>query len=281
MLLRWCVLLAILGLIVTGVAALVRRAHARYVEQLAALEQEGIDLTWEKVSEVSQAGAYTAENFVRDGDFMTYADDRYVSVQGIDVSGYSGDVDWAKVSSAGIRFAILRVGYRGYTEGGIHADSHFSQNAAGCAEQGIPYGVYFFSQAVSETEAEEEARYCLEQIRDLNVELPVFYDPEEAPDSSARTANLSGEQITKNALAFAHVIREAGYEPGLYANRQWQEQVLDMEQFDDVTVWFAGFTSRPESRYHFEFWQYDYQGHVDGMADDIWTDMDIRLVPVS
>lgn len=277
---NWAFLLLAGVLLVGAAAAGIRWLHRRHVEQLAALEQEGIDLTWEKVSAVTGAGAYDSSSFVRTGDFMTYADEQYVSLQGIDVSGYSGDVDWEKVKDAGVQFAIIRLGYRGYTEGGIHEDSHLEANVEGCTAQELPYGFYFFSQAVNEEEAREEAGFCVERMQKWQAGLPVFYDPEDAPTDDARTAELSGEQITKNALAFMEVIREAGFEPGLYANQKWQNDVLDMSQFEEVPVWFAGFTDRPQTQYHFEYWQYDYQGHVDGMADGIWTDMDIRLVPV-
>lgn len=236
-------------------------------------------LSWETITYTNPAAAYDSTKFVKDGYFMSYEDENYVSVQGIDVSSYTGDIDWEKVQNAGIRFAFLRVGYRGYTEGGISRDAKFDENLAACEKLGIPVGIYFYSQAVSEAEAEEEAEFCLDCIQGHDIALPVIYDPEEAPSEDARTADLTKEQVTKNALAFMAVIREAGYVPGIYANREWQKTMLDMTQFEDEVIWFAGFTDTPQTSYHFEYWQYLYNGRVDGIGSDVDVDMDIRMVP--
>ncbi|MGN1024699.1 MAG: glycoside hydrolase family 25 protein [Lachnospiraceae bacterium] len=234
---------------------------------------------WESITYVNPAASYDSSKFVRNGSLMSYSDENYVSVQGIDVSSYTGDIDWAKVKAAGIRFAFVRLGYRGYTEGGISLDSHFVQNMDACKEQGIPVGVYFYSQAVNEDEAREEAAFCIQNLSGYDLALPIIYDPEDAPDETARTADLTGEQITANALAFVQAIEDAGYTAGIYANREWQKNVLDMTQFQDTIVWFAGFTDTPQTAYHFEYWQYSHTGSVDGIASDVDVDMDIRMVP--
>ena len=235
--------------------------------------------SWESITYTNPANAYDSTKFKKDGYLLSYEDADYVSVQGIDVSSYTGDIDWEKVKKAGIRFAFVRLGYRGYTEGGISLDSTYEMNMAACSAQGIPVGVYFFSQAVSEDEAKEEAAFCIQHLAGYELSLPVIYDPEDAPTESARTANLTGDQITQNALAFCQAIQDAGYTPGIYANREWQKNVLDMTQFQDTIVWFAGFTDTPQTAYHFEYWQYSHTGRVDGIASDVDVDMDIRMVP--
>ncbi len=204
--------------------------------------------SWESITYTNPANAYDSTKFKKDGYLLSYEDADYVSVQGIDVSSYTGDIDWEKVKAA-------------------------------CSAQGIPVGVYFFSQAVSEDEAKEEAAFCIQHLAGYELSLPVIYDPEDAPTESARTANLTGDQITQNALAFCQAIQDAGYSPGIYANREWQKNVLDMTQFQDTIVWFAGFTDAPQTAYHFEYWQYSHTGRVDGIASDVDVDMDIRMVP--
>lgn len=236
---------------------------------------------WESISYINPAYSYDSAKFNKNGSFLSYEDDAYVSVQGIDVSSYTGDIDWEKVKKAGIRFAFLRLGYRGYTKGGISLDASYEKNLAGASAQGIPIGVYFFSQALDEDEAREEAAFCIQHLKGVSLSLPVIYDPEDAPTDSARTKDLSGEQITENALAFCQAIREAGYTPGIYANREWQKNVLDMTAFQDTVVWFAGFSDTPQTAYHFEYWQYSHTGRVDGIASDADVDMDIRMVPRS
>ena len=233
----------------------------------------------EKIRSVNEEGEYDPAKFVRDGYYMSYEDERYTSAQGIDVSEYSGEIDWKKVKDAGIGFAFLRIGRRGYTEGGLFEDASFESNYSGASENGIPLGVYFFSQAVNEEEAVEEARFVLDILDGRALKLPVVFDPEDIPHDDARTDGVSGEQFTKNTLAFCAEIEKAGYEPAIYCNAHWQLRVLDMEQLSGITTWYADFTAYPQSSYHFEFWQYTHKGRVDGIADDVDVDMNLRLVP--
>ena len=83
---------------------------------------------------------------VNENGFLTYDSDKYTSKIGIDVSRYQGSIDWAAVKDAGVEFAMLRLGYRGYGTGAIVRDSYFYQNIQGALENGIEVGVYFFSQ---------------------------------------------------------------------------------------------------------------------------------------
>ena len=138
-------------------------------------------------------------------------------VRGIDVSTHNGALDWEKIRDAGFRFAIVRAGY-----GRFAVDDQFHANIRGAAAQGIPAGVYWFSYAVSEDAARQEAEKCLETIRGYDLTLPVFYDFEY---DSVRYAQQQGvtvgrEQYNRFARAFLEEIRAAGYTPGIYYNLQ-------------------------------------------------------------
>ena len=81
------------------------------------------------------------------------------------MSSHQQEIDWELVAANGVEFAMIRVGYRGYTEGEIQPDDYFVQNIEGARAAGLDVGVYFFSQALDEQEAIDEANYVLEQIK--------------------------------------------------------------------------------------------------------------------
>lgn len=82
------------------------------------------------------------------------------SMVGIDVSHHNGKIDWAAVRAAGVDFAIIRVGFRGYGDKGtLKLDSRFNENVEGALNNGIQVGVYFYSQAVTVYEAVKNAGY--------------------------------------------------------------------------------------------------------------------------
>lgn len=137
---------------------------------------------------------------------------------GVDVSSYQGDIDWNAVREAGAEFAIVRVGFRGYGTGAIVEDSRFLQNVQGAKAAGLEVGVYFYSQALTEAEAEEEALFTLERVQALGLTGPVAYDLEFYTADEARTDALTGQQATLNAAAFCQVLETAGLRSVVYMN---------------------------------------------------------------
>ena len=107
--------------------------------------------------------------------------------KGIDVSAHQGNIDWVKVKKSGVRFAMIRVGARGYTSGTISMDKYFIRNIQNANKVGIYVGVYFFSQAANEKEALEEAEFVINCIRKYKISMPVAFDSEYIPDVNART----------------------------------------------------------------------------------------------
>ena len=203
------------------------------------------------------------EQFKLNGTKMTFVPESstagspyYMIRLGVDISRHDGEVDWKKLKKDGIEFVILRCGYRGYQSGKLKADENFQANIKGALEAGLDVGVYIFSQAASEKEALEEAALCLEQIRGHKITLPVFYDPEIIRDDPARSDNISGEQFTKNAVAFCEAIKKAGFVPGVYSNMLWEAYEFDMSIIKDYVIWYADYEPQPQTPYNYEFWQY-------------------------
>lgn len=212
------------------------------------------------------ANPYDADGFAVTDGFLTYAGDA-PSIVGIDVSSYQREIDWPAVAEAGVQFAIVRVGFRGYTEGGLFEDSRFRENLEGALDAGLEVGVYFFSQAVTEREAEQEAAYLLERIRDYDVRYPVVFDWERQTNQDSRTANTSGAAVTACARAFCRAVEAEGYRAMVYFSPNKAKE-LDLEQLLDWPFWLAHYTADWEPtgfRYHFAMWQYSCEGQVDGI----------------
>ena len=87
--------------------------------------------------------SYAAEDFVVADGFLAYDGDA-PSYVGVDVSSYQGEIDWERVAEAGVDFAMVRLGFRGYTEGGLYEDDRFRENLEGAMAAGLDVGVYFF-----------------------------------------------------------------------------------------------------------------------------------------
>lgn len=220
---------------------------------------------------------YKNDCFIRNGQLLRYEDESFSSRPGIDVSRHQGRIDWSKVKEQGFEFAFIRIGYRGYgKEGSINLDQRFHENIKGAGEAGIDVGVYFFSQAIDEEEALEEAEFVIETLKGYELELPVVYDPESILDDVARTDDVSGEQFTKNTRVFCDSIREYGYEPMIYSNMLWEAFEFDLGQLTDIPVWYADYEEFPQTPYDFVFWQYSNEGQISGIDGDI--DLDIQIV---
>ncbi|MBQ7506444.1 MAG: glycoside hydrolase family 25 protein [Lachnospiraceae bacterium] len=222
---------------------------------------------------------YDRELFTISHGFMSYGGPGYETRLGVDVSHHQGVIDWNRVASAGIRFAIIRIGYRGYSSSGkLYEDRMWKRNIEGAKAAGLDVGVYFFSQAVNTEEAAEEADFVLSLLDGEELTLPVVYDPESIKTAAARTDDVYGEQFTVNTRVFCDLIRNAGYAPMIYANMAWEDEKLDMAALSDVPFWFADYQSKPQSPYCFDFWQYTSHGRVSGIVSRV--DMNIQMIPV-
>lgn len=204
---------------------------------------------------------------------VTYTLGGRTAKAGIDVSTHQKDIDWPAVAADGVEFAILRLGHRGYTEGGLFLDQTFEQNLRGALDAGLEVGVYFFSQAVTAEEAVEEAEYILEVLDGQPLAFPVAFDWESISGDEARTDGLDGEALTRCAAAFCKRIQDAGYRPAVYFNRTQGYLHYDLRELTDYELWLAEYAAVPDFYYHFDLWQYSHTGRVDGIEGDVDLDL--------
>ena len=201
---------------------------------------------------------------------LTYIENNAeVSIKGIDVSRYQGAIDWEKVAADGVKFAFIRLGYRGYSTAKLVIDEQFENNIKGAVKAGVNVGVYFVTQAVSVEEAIEEANFVLEAIAPYKVTYPIVLDIEDAASDSARTNLLTAEERTDYTIAFCEEVKKKGYTPMLYCNIRWFMEKLELSRLTGYDKWFAQYFSRPFFPYEFQVWQYSSKGRVDGIKGDV------------
>ncbi|MGN0434308.1 MAG: glycoside hydrolase family 25 protein [Bilifractor sp.] len=210
---------------------------------------------------------------------MMYSDDTYTSRLGIDISQYQGDIDWAQVKAAGFDFVFIRVGTRGYESGSIYEDERWAENLKEARAAGLDAGVYFFSGAVNEQEAEEEADYIIEKLNGEPLELGIVLDVETIGSETSRHDYLSTEQYTANTSAFCERVKAAGYNPIVYSNIFWEATHYDMTKIGNYDVWYADYMTTPQTPYMYRFWQYTDSGTVPGINGAV--DLDVELIPKS
>jgi GH25 family lysozyme M1 (1,4-beta-N-acetylmuramidase) len=215
---------------------------------------------------------FSEEDFeVNDKGFLEYVgDDSTVeSKAGIDVSRFQGEIQWDKVADAGVEFAIIRVGFRGSTEGKLILDDFFEDNIKGATQNGIKVGVYFYSQAVSPEEAKEEAQMLLDAIEPYQIDYPVVIDVEYADSDTARTAELTSDEYEAAVEEFCSVVEQAGYKAMVYGNVTSFTLLMDAADVDKYDTWIAYYGTPLYYPYHFNIWQYSKSGKIDGIDGEV------------
>lgn len=191
----------------------------------------------------------------------------------IDVSTYNGNIDWNAVKAAGVDYAIIRVGYRGYGTARLVQDRRFEQNMRGAINAGIRVGAYIVTQAVNTEEAVEEASFIVEKCRGYNVTLPLAIDVEWAGNSyeEGRANSISASTRTDVINAFARTVMNSGYTAMAYANKDWFEnKIYSGNLFSSCKIWLAQYRNT-EYTYggRVNMWQYTSKGRVDGINGDV------------
>lgn len=198
---------------------------------------------------------------------------------GIDVSKHQGEIDWTKVKAAGVDFAIVRMGYRGYANGSLATDMRFKENVQNALDAGLKVGVYFFTEAISVDEAIAEAQYVINAISSYNITMPVAIDWESnaaASDGGRKiTAGLTKEQNTIICSAFCDIVKSSGYTPMVYANKSDFTNRLDGATLaQKYELWLARYNNIAEFDNPYTFWQYSAgsatnKGSVDGISGNV------------
>ena len=239
---------------------------------------DGLDWIWMTPLEGVPVNELTQEKFSSDNGKIEYIGDEYDVLRGVDVSEHQEYIDWAQVAASGIDYAYIRLGWRGYTEGGLFEDTFYKTNIEGALANGLRAGVYFFSQAVTVQEAIEEAQFVLDRIAGYNVDIPVVYDWEKIEAEGARTEDLPVSKRTDCAIAFCETIKNAGYTPCVYFNRNLGYYGYDLTRLTDYMFWFSlpesGF---PNFYYACDMWQYSFTETVPGIEGG--NDLNLWFVP--
>lgn len=211
------------------------------------------------------------------GDRLIYTGNEFRTRFGIDVSAYQNraseneTIDWEAVADDGVEFAMVRIGLRGYSTGGISEDAYYAQNIEGAMAAGIETGVYFFAQAITVEEAIEEADFVIGLLQDHEINGPVAYDWEMS-DSKYRVYGTPPEMATACAIAFCKRIEEAGYTPMIYAGQYVSYVKYDQGAIAPYLSWYPEYKSDqseklfPTFYYQMDYWQFTSNCYVNGIG---------------
>lgn len=230
--------------------------------------------TAEPVPGITQpANPYGPEDFEYQGEYLACT--AAPALLGVDVSSHQGEIDWEQVRDAGMEFAIIRLGYRGYTSGGVYADDYALANLEGAKAAGLKVGAYFYSQALDEGEARREAQFCLDLLAGKDLDLPLVYDWEFAGEDT-RSANMTSDGLMACTRAFCRTVEEAGYNSMIYFNPHLAENLFRLEELQEYPFWLAMYTDEMTWPWEVEMWQYTASGSVPGIEGD--TDINLWFV---
>lgn len=183
-------------------------------------------------------------------------------LKGIDVSCHNGSLDWNKIKSAGVDFAILRAGYGKLIS---QKDKKFEEYYSGAKQAGIPVGCYWYSYAKSVSEIQTEAEVFLQAIKGKQFEYPVYLDFEE-PSQFA----LGKAKCSEMAKAFLEIVEKAGYFTGLYSSKSHLETYFTEEIRNRYAVWVAHYgVAKTNYTGQFGMWQKSEKGSVSGISGNV------------
>lgn len=223
-------------------------------------------------------GNYVTGDQVIQGAKYTFGSDGKMSnssgTMGIDVSKHNGNIDWNAVKNSGVSYVIIRCGYRGYSTGVLVEDPKFRSNIQGAKAAGLKVGAYFFSQAVNEVEAVEEASMAIDLVKGYGLNYPLFLDVE---GSGGRADGISRDTRTAVCKTFCQTVQNSGIQAGVYANKTWFSEKINTGSLTSYKLWLAQYASAPTyTATRYDLWQYSSKGKVSGISGNV--DMNISYV---
>ena len=223
-------------------------------------------------------GNYVTGEQVIQGARYTFGSDGKLSkssgAMGIDVSKHNGNIDWTAVKNSGVSYVIIRCGYRGYSTGVLVEDPKFRSNISGAKAAGLKVGAYFFSQAVNEVEAVEEASMAIDLVKSYGLNYPLFLDVEA---SGGRADGISRETRTAVCKTFCQTVQNSGISAGIYANKTWFTEKINTASLTSYKLWLAQYASAPTyTATRYDLWQYSSTGKVSGISTNV--DMNISYL---
>lgn len=206
---------------------------------------------------------------------------RKLSYVGADISKHTGKIYFPSLKAAGIDYVMIRLGSRGYSSGQIVLDENFKENMDGALEAGLDVGVYFYSQAISQDEAVQEANFVVQNLEPYRgkVKYPVAFNMGFVSNDKSRIEGLSREDKTTVTVSFMEAVKAAGYVPMLYGDKEWFLKEVDLTKLQNYDVWLSQEEDIPDYPYRFAMWQYDTNGVLNGI--DGGADLNICFVGYS
>lgn len=209
-------------------------------------------------------------DFAYEGDYLTCTS--APCIRGIDVSTFQQKVDYKKVKKAGFEFVMIRLGYRGFIQGVLFEDDWAQKNYKSAKAAGLKVGGYFFSQANTPEEAKEEAEYCMQLVKDWDVQMPIVYDWEHVRDDY-RTNDVDARMLTDCTKAFCDTLEQAGYDSMFYYNPEQTRKKMYLEELTDYGFWLASYDDEMKYEYNIDMWQYTNKGKVPGISGNVDIDL--------
>lgn len=241
----------------------------------------GWDLSYQENPEQTDSTGPTAPlspygpvDFGMEGDYMTCLSGESALV--IDVSEWQTEVDWQQVAGAGVEMVVIRIGWRGSEEGKLFQDEMFTTHYDGAKAAGLKVGVYFFSQAVSVEETQEEAEFALKILDGRKLDMPVGFDWEQLGGEKDRTGDMDRRLLTDMTIAFCEKVEQAGYEAMIYFNPDQASRLLYLGELTDYKFWLAMYSANMNYAYKVDMWQYTNKGTVPGIEGDV--DLNLYLI---
>ncbi|MBO5208668.1 MAG: glycoside hydrolase family 25 protein [Lachnospiraceae bacterium] len=226
---------------------------------------------WVLINPYLTKNTYDFTNLSESANIRKYTENgKKISYVGADISKHDGEVNFNSMKAAGVDYVMIRLGARGYATGQLTLDEYFVENIEAAIEAGLDIGVYFYSQAISQEEANQEANFVVQNLEPYraNIKYPVAFAMEKISNDQARTDTLTREDKTTLANTFLSGIQAAGYVPMLYGNKEYLVKSVDMTQLQNYDVWLSQEQDIPDYPYQYTMWQYTTTGVLNGIKGD-------------
>lgn len=226
---------------------------------------------WVLINPYLTKNTYDFSNLSETANIRKYTENgKKISYIGADISKHDGDVNFNSMKAAGVDYVIIRLGARGYATGQLTLDEYFVENIEAAIEADLDIGIYFYSQAISQEEANQEANFVIQNLEPYraNIKYPVAFAMEKISNDQARTDTLTREDKTIIANTFLGGVQAAGYVPMLYGNKEYLIKGVDMTQLQSYDVWLSQEQDIPDYPYQYTMWQYTTTGVLNGIKGD-------------
>lgn len=226
---------------------------------------------WVLISPYLKKNVYDFTNLSESANLRKYTENgKKISQIGVNVSKHNSALNFKSMKSAGIDYVMIRLGARGYSTGQITLDDNFVENIEAAIEAGLDIGIYFYSQAINQEEATQEANFVIQNLEPYraSINYPIAFDMENVANDRARIDGLSRDDKTTITTTFLSGIQAAGYVPMIYGNKEWLIKNVDLTKLQDYDVWLSEDENIPDYPYLYTMWQYTTTGTVNGVTGD-------------